>query len=455
MSTISTAVIKKYDKLVADGLIDLMFDFEIIGYTALNIGGVKVVDQPDNPAVGYTDYKAIYVNAPYCEKYNLDKEHIKFLIAHEVFHLITLTRSRQNGRDPQLWNVASDYAINQLLIEDEETASNLKCKKAVGTFIEHGCYEKKYKNMSAEEIYEDLIKEMKNQKSPGQGTPQSGQQGSDQSQPSQDQQNDEGQSSGQGQFDREEQRDKEGKINLDVHLDTEDPKIQEDIHEAIIRVEQILEQSQSQGKLSQGMRRFLDKLPKPKYPWRKELDKHLKSFLKAESTWKKPNKRFYCGGDPVKGGVYMPTRYNTPKLNVAVGIDTSGSINDKVLAEFWGHVYKILGSYKHYDIQVFCWSTVAHKNTYRKLDEKTIKTFNPCDKNYIESNGGTTGRSGFDYVKTFKNKPDIFINFTDGYFENHIDFDHCPTIFAIRKEDNRSFKVPTGMKKARVVFIED
>ena len=46
--------------------------------------------------------------------------------------------------------------------------------------------------------------------------------------------------------------------------------------------------------------------------------------------------------------------------------------------------------------------------------------------------------TGIDYVKTLKDKPDVFIVFTDGYFESEIkgfDKTNINTVFAIRKEE--------------------
>lgn len=444
-------IIAKYQKIVEEAMVDLCLDFEIIGYMALNIGGVKVVGN-EHPAVGWTDYKAIYVNAPYAESYNLTKEHIKFLIAHEVFHILILTRSRRDGRDPELWNQASDFAINQLLIEDEEVVSG---NKIVGQFIEFGCYDKQYRNMSAEEIYKILEKEQEGMKNlmdqlQGQGNSDSDQQnngdGQGQPQEDQDQSNgdeEESQDGGQGQG---------GKFKLDEHLDLDDPKIQEDLREATLRVQQILDQAASQGKLSSGMKRLINSLPKVKENWRHNLEKYIKSFKKAESTWKRPNKRYSAAG------FYLPTRYDTPELNVVVGIDTSGSINEDMLEKFYGHLIKIMKSFKTFEVQVFCWSTVAHQDTYRKLNEKNYQNFNPLEDGYIQSYGGTIAQSAFDYVKTLKDKPDVFIMFTDGYFESEItgfDKTNINTVFAIRKEDNDDFKIPTGIKRGIRIKIED
>jgi hypothetical protein len=56
---------------------------------------------------------------------------------------------RRNHRDPQIWNIADDYAVN----------ADLKRHK-VGQFITTvPClYEQKYDGKAAEEIYDDLMK---------------------------------------------------------------------------------------------------------------------------------------------------------------------------------------------------------------------------------------------------------------------------------------------------------
>lgn len=448
--------IAKYQKIVESAMVDLCLDFEIIGYMALNIGGVKVVGN-EHPAVGWTDYKAIYVNAPYADSYNLTKEHIKFLIAHEVFHILILTRSRRDGRDPDLWNKASDFAINQLLIEDEEVISG----KVVGQFIEFGCYDKKYRCMSAEEIYkqlkqeEDQLKDMlknmigNNGESDPNQKPQNGD--GDDGKDSDSDPNESDSSEG-DETESQEGQGMGGTFKLDEHLDIEDPKIQEDIREATLRVQQILDSAAAQGKLSNGMKRLISQLPKVKENWRHNLEKYIKSFKKAESTWKRPNKRYSAAG------FYLPTRYDTPELNVAVGIDTSGSINQDMLEKFYGHLIKIMKSFKTFKVQVFCWSTIAHQNTYRELNEKNYQNFNPLEEDYLESLGGTIAQSAFDYVKTLKDKPDVFIVFTDGYFEDEIkgfDKTNINTVFAIRKEDNENFEIPKGIKRGIRIKIED
>ena len=57
---------------------------------------------------------------------------------------------RRGERDPQLWNIADDYCVNQDLLDQK-----------IGERIPVGLYDTKYKGWSAEEVYDDLMKNAK------------------------------------------------------------------------------------------------------------------------------------------------------------------------------------------------------------------------------------------------------------------------------------------------------
>ena len=66
------------------------------------------------------------------------------LLAHEVMHCVYMHVIRLNERDPFLWNVAGDYVIN-LVVTD------------AGMILpEGGLLDEKYRDMSADEIYNTL-----------------------------------------------------------------------------------------------------------------------------------------------------------------------------------------------------------------------------------------------------------------------------------------------------------
>jgi len=72
-----------------------------------------VIDEIDAPAAN-DGQKRIIVN-PRIFK-DLSKYDKVFTLAHEALHLALLTAQRRQGRDPLLWNIATDCIINFLLM---------------------------------------------------------------------------------------------------------------------------------------------------------------------------------------------------------------------------------------------------------------------------------------------------------------------------------------------------
>jgi predicted metal-dependent peptidase len=70
-----------------------------------------------------------------------------FILAHELYHIAFLHPIRLGNRDPEIFNIAGDYAINNLLIYGESLKYNtLK-----------PLHNNKYLNWTTEQIYDDLI----------------------------------------------------------------------------------------------------------------------------------------------------------------------------------------------------------------------------------------------------------------------------------------------------------
>ena len=93
-----------------------------------------------------TDGLKFYYNARFIMM--LKPKEVEFLVGHEVLHVVYDHIGRRGNRDPQIWNIADDYAVN----------ADLKRHK-VGDFITTvPClYETKYDGKPAEEIYDDLM----------------------------------------------------------------------------------------------------------------------------------------------------------------------------------------------------------------------------------------------------------------------------------------------------------
>ena len=92
----------------------------------------------------------IYIN-PTC---GLDEEELKFVLAHEYLHAGLCHHNRCQGRDHYLWNVACDYVINDWLSELN-----------IGNMPKEGLlYDESLHGMSAESIYDLIVKEMRKYK---------------------------------------------------------------------------------------------------------------------------------------------------------------------------------------------------------------------------------------------------------------------------------------------------
>ena len=115
----------------------LILDKPFLGVLALRLPMVAA-DSEWCPTSA-TDARCFYYNPGYIG--TLDLAQTQFVLAHEVLHCALSHFARRQHRVKLRWDVACDYAINPLLIEDG-------LKPPPGTLIEPS-----YEGMTAEEIY--------------------------------------------------------------------------------------------------------------------------------------------------------------------------------------------------------------------------------------------------------------------------------------------------------------
>ena len=129
------------------------------------------------PTAG-TDGKVIHYNPEFLEKLSVEEQ--TFIFAHEVCHIAFNHILRSEGKDPAIWNTATDAVINAFLKRD-----GLK-------MVEGGVDMADAINYDAEQLYEKLL-QAKQQQQQSQGN-QSQQQNGQQGQQEQSQHNQSGQS---------------------------------------------------------------------------------------------------------------------------------------------------------------------------------------------------------------------------------------------------------------------
>ena len=106
---------------------------------------LKLVDATDWCATLATDGRHFYYNNDFVNK--LTPKQAEFGFAHEVLHNVFDHMGRREGRDPQLSNIAADYAANQIL-KDERIG---EVPEWIKIFQDN-----KYRGWSYEQIYEDV-----------------------------------------------------------------------------------------------------------------------------------------------------------------------------------------------------------------------------------------------------------------------------------------------------------
>lgn len=99
----------------------------------------------DDLPTAATDGKNLYYNPEFVA--NLSKDEQTFLFAHEICHVAFDHIFRSEGKNPYLWNIATDSVINALLKQDK-----LK-------MIEGGVDIPEAVNYNAEQMYEKLLKQ--------------------------------------------------------------------------------------------------------------------------------------------------------------------------------------------------------------------------------------------------------------------------------------------------------
>ncbi|SVB16989.1 uncharacterized protein METZ01_LOCUS169843, partial [marine metagenome] len=92
-----------------------------------------------------TDGRNFFYNTKFIEK--LADSEILFLMGHEILHVVYDHMARNDGRNPQLSNIAADYCVNGDLVQNK-VGSPIKVVPIL--------HETKYYGWSFEKVYDDL-----------------------------------------------------------------------------------------------------------------------------------------------------------------------------------------------------------------------------------------------------------------------------------------------------------
>jgi len=308
-----------------------------------------------------TDGRNLYFNPAFIEPLSLQE--LDGLLLHEVLHAALLHCQRRGARDPQLWNWAADIVVNGMIasLEDISLPSG------------GGLRDPALEELPVEEVYEKLqhsmvevplllmdLVERQNLDDGAEGDLDGVTEGQNQS---------------------------EGSFGA----------LREYWKNALQRSRKEQEQ-RGQGTLPCGLQRELEALEDAQLDWRSLLARYLPD---SQADWLGIDRRF------VGQGLYLDELQQT-SIKVAICMDTSGSVSQKELSQFYSEVYGLLCQSPETEVDLYCADAELH-GPYPLLLESEL----PEPK----GGGGTDFRPFFEKLNECEDRalPQLAIYLTDGY----------------------------------------
>ena len=341
-------------------------------------------------ATAGTDGKNIFYNPTFWESLNPNQR--ISLIAHEAWHVALLHITRRGERDPMLYNVAGDYVINQLLVDDGFELPD------------GGLQDSKYRGWSTNQVYDALEKD---------NPPENPM---------------DGDIIYVGSPEGNEDEVEGGKGNS-----TDSQKIEQQTKEIEAQVKEILVKATTQSKMHgeqagsvpSEISRELDKLINPRLPWETLLERFLNEKVKNDYSWTRPNKRY-------APDFYLPTQYSEALEHICVAIDTSGSINNEDLIKILTELQYIRDTFKPEKMTIIdCDCQINH--VYDVTPDTHVLDLE------FTGGGGTSCFPVFKHLE--KNPTKALIYFTDLYMQQYnkqVDF---PVLWVVYDNPNAQVEV--------------
>jgi len=439
----------------------LILDKPFLGALVLRLP-MKAADTGWCPTTA-TDARSFYYNPDFIDALTLDET--QFMLAHEALHCALSHFARRQHRIKHKWDLACDYAINPLLIDDGLTPPPNALNMPL------------YKGMTAEEIYpliddnsqsetldthaydqdnqdggrqgqmderdleehqtleEQQNKEQQNKEQQAK-KPQNGNQPGDQGQPRHE--------PDQGATNRDEPQPQRQQAQATSQPKPESEQEQTprsgapapltpDERETLQvqwqqRMAGAAQQAMQAGKLGGELRRMIDHLLQPQLPWRMLLARYMNSLSRDDYSWSRPSRR---------EGDFIRPSLRSHQLDLVVALDTSGSIKDTEVQEFIDEIDALKAQVRARVTLLPCDAQLCQGAPFR---------FEPweqfCRPTNLAGGGGTSFRPVFDWVDRQGLSPDLLIYFTDadGLFPE--DEPSYPTVWLVKGRSN----VPWGQR---------
>ena len=363
---------------------------------------MQLIDASEWCPTAATNGRNFYYNVDFVKKLSVKK--LEFLFGHEICHCVFDHFGRVGSRDRQLSNIAQDFAVNQILV-DERIGEKITEVKI--------CYDPKYRGMAWEEIYDELYE--KAEKIPmDQLMKQLGDLLDEHI-------NEDGNSPG------KEGEGKDGKGAPGMSKE-EAQAIRDEIKEAMIQSAA----AAGAGKVPAGIQRMIKDMTEPKINWRDLVRQEIQSIIRNDYSFTRPNRK------SMHSGAILPGMKEATTIDIGISIDMSGSIGTEDATVFLSEIKGIVDQYEDFKINLWCFDTeIYNHQEFSQDNSEDLFEYEP------QGGGGTDFEANWEFMKEQGIQPKKFIMFTDGYpCGGWGDEDYCDTIFIVK--GNTDAQAPFG-----------
>lgn len=340
----------------------LVLSHPFFGSVALSL---KVVPA-DIPTMA-TDGKSIMWGEAFVVK--TDEPELLGVMAHEVLHVTFKHMLRRGDRDPELWNIACDLAINPILLR-------------AGFKLPHGAlHDPQYDGLSAEAIYDRLPQSAKEQMSSGAGMG--------------------------------EVRDAKNDSGQDLS-DAEAKQMEADINGKVMMAANA---ARTVGKLPADIEELVSRMKRSQIDYRDTMRRFFSGDQPDDYSLRRPQRKLFHAA-----GIIAPSINKIGVGNIVIGVDSSGSVDSSELAQFLGEMNAISEDMQPTSITVIVCDTKV--NAVRRYEQGEL-----IEDIKVGGRGGTLVKPVFDYIEDNQIDVDQMVYLTDLEVYDFPEEPHYPVLW--------------------------
>lgn len=289
------------------------------------------------------------------------------VLANGAMHAALVHERRQNGRMNWLWQLATDYAINAMLMQNGFTLPP------------QVNYDPRFAGMYAEAIYAQLKEEIKNEEFDD------------------NEENDTG-------FNENNQRKRDELKNAEGDHDPDKKRPLMEVENVVDETlfehfeKAMREMMERRGETPLGLERFFVPSATARIDWRSALSHALNRHLHSDYRLMPPSKKL------LYNHIYLPAP-TSETLDIVIAIDSSGSVDEALLGRFIAEVESLLEAFSDYRVELLVCDAKIQSH----------RQFYPGEPlNYqLKGGGGTDFRPVFDWIERQAPSTSVLLYFTD------------------------------------------